>query len=186
MLFHSSLTFFICFLDLTFVSSIRKCQEELCPDDLVCCKPQNSTRTACCRQVVDPTFYSIGVVTRKLSGILILLLLFTLGYGFHRLLCARARTQTPPHQHGLQTITASQEMLVDSCTPDSAVDPLPQLPTYEECKQLPTYEETLRPWEWTPSSGCGRPEPGSSRNPFPRSAGKSPELQRRVWNRAAP
>lgn len=43
-----------------------------------------------------------------------------------------------------------------------------------------------RPWEWTPSSGCGRPEPGSSRNPFPRSAGKSPELQRRVWNRAAP
>lgn len=144
MFFHTSLAaFLVYFLDISFVSSIRKCHEDICPDDWVCCKPKNATHPACCRQVVDHTYYSIGVVTRKLSGILILLLLFTLGYVFHRLLCARSRTQTPP-QHGLPTITASQELLVNSCTPDGSIEPLPQLPTYEECKQLPTYEETVR------------------------------------------
>lgn len=125
--------------------SIRRCGQDLCRGDEVCCaQGNNSTAITCCRQFVDNTFYNIAMVTRKLSGILIMLLLFAVGYFVQRMLCSRSRHRPP--QNGPPAVTTSQEMLMESCTPDSFVGPAPfaHLPTYDECKRLPTYEETMR------------------------------------------
>uniref|UniRef100_A0A3B4XGQ7 Uncharacterized protein n=1 Tax=Seriola lalandi dorsalis TaxID=1841481 RepID=A0A3B4XGQ7_SERLL len=137
--------FIVCFLVRTVVYSIRKCGQVLCRDDQVCCVQGNDTTTSCCKQFMDKTYYNIAMVTRKLSGILILLLLFAVGYFVQRVLCSRSRQLTPPH-NGHPTVTTSQEPLVERCTPDSLMDPAldAQLPTYDECKRLPTYEETSR------------------------------------------
>ncbi|TKS79869.1 Zona pellucida sperm-binding protein 3 [Collichthys lucidus] len=105
----------------------------------------NSTAVTCCRQFVDSTYYNIAMVTRKLSGVLIMLLLFAVGYFVQRVLCSRSRQLTPPHiEH--PTVTTSQEPLVECSALESSMDPAPadQLPSYEECKGLPTYEETVR------------------------------------------
>lgn len=137
--------FLLCFLNRSVVFSIQKCGRDLCRDDQVCCASGNDTVVTCCRQFVDKTYYNIAMVTRKLSGVLIMLLLFAVGYFVQRMLCSRSRPLTPP-QNGHPTVTTSQDPLVDICTPDSLVDSVPaaQLPTYEECKRLPTYEETIR------------------------------------------
>lgn len=140
----------------TLVSCIRKCGQDLCRDDQVCCaQGSNSTAVTCCRQIVDSTYYNIAMVTRKLSGVLILLLLFALGYFVQRMVCSRVR-QHAPADTGLPAATVSQEELMRSCTSDSLVHParIVQLPSYDECKHLPTYEETVR-------SGCRGP-PGSA------------------------
>ncbi|KAG7526977.1 hypothetical protein JOB18_047527 [Solea senegalensis] len=98
----------------------------------------------CCKQF-DNTYYNIAMVTRKLSGVLIMLLLFAVGYFVQRVLCSRSRQLTPPHS-GHPTVTTSQEPLVESCLPDSSMHPAPAalLPSYDESKRLPTYEETMR------------------------------------------
>uniref|UniRef100_A0AAQ5YZT4 Uncharacterized protein n=1 Tax=Amphiprion ocellaris TaxID=80972 RepID=A0AAQ5YZT4_AMPOC len=138
--------FAICLLARTVVYSIRRCGQDLCRDDEICCAQGNNTvAVTCCRRFVDKTYYNIAMVTRKLSGILIMLLLFAVGYFVHRLLCSRSRQRTPP-PNGQPTVTASQELLVESCTPDSSVDAGPRLPTYDECTRLPTYEGTVRDW----------------------------------------
>lgn len=138
--------FTVCFLVRTVVYSIRKCGQDLCRDDQICCAQGNDTSAVtCCKQFVDKTYYNIAMVTRKLSGVLIMLLLFAMGYFVQRVLCSRSRQLTPPH-NGHPTVTTSQEPLTESCTPDSRMDPAPaaQLPSYDECKRLPTYEETVR------------------------------------------
>uniref|UniRef100_A0A3Q1EHD4 Uncharacterized protein n=1 Tax=Acanthochromis polyacanthus TaxID=80966 RepID=A0A3Q1EHD4_9TELE len=124
--------FAICLLARTAVYSIRRCGQDLCRDDQICCAQANNTvALTCCRQVVDNAYYNIAMITRKLSGVLIMLLLFAAGYFVHRLLCSRSRQRTPP-SNGQPTVTASQELLVESCTPDSSVDAAPRLPTYDE------------------------------------------------------
>ncbi|KAI3374343.1 hypothetical protein L3Q82_006178 [Scortum barcoo] len=145
--------FTVCLLARPVVHCIRKCGQDLCRDDQVCCAQGNDTAAVtCCKQFVDKTYYNIAMVTRKLSGVLIMLLLFAVGYFVQRVLCSRSRQLTPPHS-GHPAGTASQEPLVESCAPDSSARPAPvaQLPSYEECKRLPTYEETVR-------DGRGRPE----------------------------
>ncbi|KAG7229305.1 hypothetical protein INR49_012963, partial [Caranx melampygus] len=132
----------VCFFVRT-IHSIQKCGRVLCRDDQTCCERGNETTSVtCCKRFVD-TYYNIAMVTRKLSGVLILLLLFAVGYFVHRALCSRSRQLTPP-PNGQPTVTTSQEPLVESRTPDSFTGPAPaaQLPTYEECKRPPTYEET--------------------------------------------
>ncbi|KAK2895307.1 hypothetical protein Q8A73_014795 [Channa argus] len=143
------------FLVRTVVYSIRKCGRELCQDDQICCaQGNNSTAITCCKELMDNTYYNIAMITRKLSGVLIMLLLFAVGYFVQRMLCSRSRQLTPsPNAH--PAVTTSQEPLVDSCTPVSLVDPAAaaQLPTYDACKRLPTYEETV-----LDHGSSGRPE----------------------------
>uniref|UniRef100_A0A8C5G3C3 Uncharacterized protein n=1 Tax=Gouania willdenowi TaxID=441366 RepID=A0A8C5G3C3_GOUWI len=122
------------------------CGRDICRDDQVCCAQGNdTTAVTCCRQFMDNTYYNIAMVTRKLSGVLIMLLLFAVGYFVQRILCTRS-SQWSPAQSGQPAVTASQEMLMESCTPVPSVDPGPgaRLPAYEDCKRLPTYEETMR------------------------------------------
>lgn len=123
--------FTVCFLVRTLVYSIRRCgQDMLCRDDQVCCVQGNdSTVVTCCKQLVDKTYYNIAMVTRKLSGVLIMLLLFAVGYFVQRALCSKSRQLTPAH-NGHPLVTTSQDPLVESSTADSA--PAAQLPTYEE------------------------------------------------------
>lgn len=127
----------------TAVYSIRRCGPDICRDDQICCaQGNNSSAVTCCRQPVDQTFYNIAMVTRKLSGVLIMLLLFALGYVVQRALCSKSRQLTQHPLNGHPPVTTSQEPLVESSGLD--VPPVVQLPSYDECKRLPTYEETMR------------------------------------------
>ncbi|KAF0046983.1 hypothetical protein F2P81_000616 [Scophthalmus maximus] len=138
--------FAVCFVVRAVVHSIRRCGPDLCRDEQVCCaQGNNATAVTCCQPIVDKTYYNIAMVTRKLSGVLIMLLLFAVGYFVQRVLCSRSRPLTPPHS-GHPAATTSQEPLVEGCAPGGSRDPAPaaQLPTYDECKRLPTYEETVR------------------------------------------
>ncbi|TNN35374.1 putative membrane protein C3orf80 [Liparis tanakae] len=137
--------FTVFFLFRTTVHAIRKCGLDICRDDQVCCAQGNDTKAVtCCKQFMDKTYYNIAMVTRKLSGVLIMLLLFAAGYFVQRMLCSRSRQLTPPHS-GHPTGTTSQDPLMESSAPAGSADPAPasQLPSYEECKRLPTYEETV-------------------------------------------
>lgn len=128
------------------VHSIRRCGRNICRDDHVCCPLGNDTSiVTCCPQPVDNTYYNIAMVTRKLSGVLIMLLLFAFGYFVQRMLCSRSRQRSASF-NGPPTAAVSQEMLMESCTPDSLRSPAfsTSLPSYEDLKRLPTYEETIR------------------------------------------
>ncbi|XP_061783873.1 uncharacterized membrane protein C3orf80 homolog [Nerophis lumbriciformis] len=124
-----------------------RCGFAICRDDQECCPRGNATASegTCCNRLEDKTYYHVAMVTRKLSGVLIMLLLFALGYLVQRVLCSRSRQLNPAHS-GDSAVATSQELLVGSSTPDSLLDcgTTAQLPTYEQCKHLPTYEETVR------------------------------------------
>lgn len=126
----------------TLVYSISRCGQDICRDEQTCCPQGNSSSAVtCCKQLVDNTYYSIAMVTRKLSGVLILLLLFALGYSLQRVLCSKTG-QLVQAQNGLSLVTSSQDSLMESNSPDQA--PAAQLPSYDQSKRLPTYEETMR------------------------------------------
>lgn len=130
------------FLVHTLVDSIRRCGQEICRDEQICCSEgNNSSAVTCCKQLVDKTYYNIAMVTRKLSGILILLLLFALGYSLQRVLCSKTG-RFVQGQNGHPPVTTSQDPLMESNSPDQA--PVAQLPSYDESRRLPTYEETMR------------------------------------------
>lgn len=138
------MAFGICLLSHVLASSIQRCGPNFCRADEICCK---NTSVPCCKPHVDQIYYSIAMITRKLSGVLIMLLLFAMGYFIQRMLCSKSR-QISPTQNGLPPVTASQEMLMESCSRDTLADPPSaqnaKLPTYEECGDLPTYEETMK------------------------------------------
>ncbi|CAL9688725.1 unnamed protein product [Knipowitschia caucasica] len=128
------------------VFAIRRCGQSICSDYQVCCAHGNDTAVVtCCRELVDSTYYNIAMVTRKLSGVLIMLLLFAFGYFVQRMLCSRSRQLSAPNS-GPPTAATSQEMLIENYTPDSLRSPAMSapLPSYEDLKRLPTYEETIR------------------------------------------
>lgn len=130
------------FLARELVYAIRRCGQDSCRDEQVCCAQGNSsTATVTCCKLVDKTYYNISMVTRKLSGVLIMLLLFAAGYFIQRMLCSGSRQLTQA-QNGHPPVTASQDPLVESSTPEEAAGA--QLPSYDESKRLPTYEETVR------------------------------------------
>ncbi|XP_038145264.1 uncharacterized membrane protein C3orf80 homolog [Cyprinodon tularosa] len=142
------IVFSVCLLTPTLASSIQRCGTGSCSYDPICCK-NISSYIPCCKPSVDHTYYNIAMVTRKLSGVLIMLLLFALGYFIQRMLCSKSRQQSPPH-NGPPPVTTSQEMLMESCSRETLADPplahasAVKLPTYEECRDLPTYEETIK------------------------------------------
>ncbi|KAK5929453.1 hypothetical protein CgunFtcFv8_010682 [Champsocephalus gunnari] len=136
--------------------ALRTCGEVQCGDGHQCCPPiangNGSANSAvrCCKLPIHIFFDNVGWFTRKLSGILILLLLFAMGYFIQRIICPRPRR--PPHNdrseepslfHG--HASASQDSLLDRYPEYSLGDfASPNLPAYDEVKYLPTYEESMQ------------------------------------------
>ncbi|KAJ8388660.1 hypothetical protein AAFF_G00130690 [Aldrovandia affinis] len=131
--------------------AVRNCGDIECRDDQRCCAQGNGSTTIRCCKLTTHTFYdNVGWVTRKLSGILILLLLFAMGYFIQRMICPRPRRhherqEEPSLFNG--HATASQDSLLDrfpEYTLENFSSPVLQLPAYDEVKYLPTYEETMQ------------------------------------------
>ncbi|XP_061917986.1 uncharacterized membrane protein C3orf80 [Entelurus aequoreus] len=145
--------------------ALRSCGEVQCGSGQQCCPPLvsgngsiSAAAVRCCKLPIHVFFDNVGWFTRKLSGILILLLLFAMGYFIQRVVCPRPRRHRQQHQDrgedpgslfGGRT-SASQDSLLErrypECTPvDVDVDVAsPSLPAYDEVKYLPTYEESMR------------------------------------------
>lgn len=113
--------------------AVRSCAEIQCDEDQRCCTQNNSITTVhCCKLPLHAFLDNLDWIVRRLSGLLILLLLFVVGYFIQRVACPRPRRQTreePSLLHG----HASQDSLT----------PVLLLPTYDEVKYLPTYEEIM-------------------------------------------
>ncbi|KAL1260201.1 hypothetical protein QQF64_008028 [Cirrhinus molitorella] len=117
--------------------AVRSCAEIQCEEDQRCCT-QNSSSITSIRQLPQHTFLeNVEWTLRKLSGLLILLLLFVVGYFIQRVLCPRPRRQTPEEPSLLHGHVSQ-----DSLTGDFS-SPVLLLPTYEEVNYLPTYEEIM-------------------------------------------
>ncbi|XP_077468492.1 putative membrane protein C3orf80 homolog [Stigmatopora argus] len=150
--------------------ALRNCGEVHCGDGQQCCPPigagngsnnggggggggggvDGGATVRCCKLPIHVFFDNVGWFTRKLSGILILLLLFAMGYFIQRIVCPRPRRH--PHQdrgeepslfHG--HTSASQDTLLDRYPECNPVDfASANLPAYDEVKYLPTYEESMQ------------------------------------------
>lgn len=132
------------------------CGEGQCGDGQRCCPPSltgngsASSTVGCCKLPIHIFFDNVGWFTRKLSGILILLLLFAMGYFIQRVICPRPRrhphhdrSEEPSLFHG--HASASQDSLLDRYPECSLGDfTSPNLPAYDEVKYLPTYEESMQ------------------------------------------
>ncbi|XP_004682536.1 PREDICTED: uncharacterized membrane protein C3orf80 homolog [Condylura cristata] len=158
------------------------CAELACGERERCCDAANATAVRCCKLPLHAFLDNVGWFVRKLSGLLILLVLFAIGYFLQRIICPSPRRY--PRAAG------SQDSLLDSggrgrggarAVPASAlehelrvVSPVfLQLPSYEEVKYLPTYEESMRLQQLSPGevvlpvSVLGVPEPdGEGRFPL--------------------
>ncbi|KAM9316519.1 putative membrane protein C3orf80 homolog [Gastrophryne carolinensis] len=142
------------------------CGELLCGDKEGCCVFGNVSHTEikCCKLPFHSFLDNVGWFVRKLSGLLILLVLFAIGYFLQRMICPSPRrySRPPPRRHhhhhhdggpGLLNETSSQDSLIDSSRHHLSEHELRiiaspvflQLPSYEEVKYLPTYEESMRP-----------------------------------------
>uniref|UniRef100_A0A674NYL0 Granulins domain-containing protein n=1 Tax=Takifugu rubripes TaxID=31033 RepID=A0A674NYL0_TAKRU len=168
MLFHKHQALAALLLSLfvrTLVSSLHRCGQEVCPDEHGCCPDEhgccpdehgccphgsNSSAVVCCQRLTSKTYYNIAMVTRKLSGVLLLLLLFALGYSLQRLLCSRTG-RLAQAQNGHPAVTTSQDPLMESGSPDQG--PAAHMLSYHGPKRLPTYEETMRD-ERAPFTSC--------------------------------
>ncbi|XP_068578327.1 uncharacterized membrane protein C3orf80 homolog [Cebidichthys violaceus] len=136
--------------------ALRNCGEVQCGDGHQCCPPivtgngSASSAVRCCKLPIHIFFDNVGWFTRKLSGILILLLLFAMGYFIQRIICPRPRrhphndrSEEPSLFHG--HASASQDSLLDRYPEYSLGDfASPNLPAYDEVKNLPTYEESMQ------------------------------------------
>ncbi|XP_073530905.1 uncharacterized membrane protein C3orf80 homolog [Phyllobates terribilis] len=135
------------------------CGDLLCGDREGCCVFGNVSHTEikCCQLPFHTFLDNVGWFVRKLSGLLILLVLFAIGYFLQRMICPSPRRYTRPQPRstggpGLLNDTSSQDSLIDSVRHLSEHElriisspVLLQLPSYEEVKYLPTYEESMRP-----------------------------------------
>lgn len=139
---------------LSVCEALRSCGEVQCDDSQQCCPPvasrtgNGSSTARCCKHPINVFFDNVGRFTQKLSGILILLLLFAMGYFIQRIICPRPRRN--PHRDRseepsslfLGNASASQDTLLD---PEYNLGEFasPNLPAYDEVKYLPTYEESM-------------------------------------------
>ncbi|XP_076837229.1 putative membrane protein C3orf80 homolog [Brachyhypopomus gauderio] len=138
----------VIFLEIAAISaSPFNCGEIRCGEGQQCCARGNGTVAAhCCKPPLHTFFDNVGWITRKLSGILILLLLFAMGYFIQRITCPRPRRRHDGSEEPVHGHTASQDSLLHPFQ-DSVGDftsPVLQLPAYDEVKYLPTYEETMQ------------------------------------------
>ncbi|XP_062843297.1 uncharacterized membrane protein C3orf80 homolog [Trichomycterus rosablanca] len=126
----------------------------------------SATPAGCCDKKLSTFGEQALWLARKLSGLLILLALFALGYFVQRLVCPRHRrrgraTQEPDSLLSAHT-TASRDTLLESygydeCGVQGFTSPVLQPPAYDEIKDLPTYEESVR--------AAGMQQPGGSVRP---------------------
>ncbi|KAM6933391.1 LOW QUALITY PROTEIN: putative membrane protein C3orf80 [Xenentodon cancila] len=136
--------------------AVRSCGELQCVDGQQCCPPifsgngSASFPVRCCKLPIHMFFDNVGWITRKLSGILILLLLFAMGYFIQRIICPRPRRhQNRDHCEEPSLFnghaSASQDSLLDRY-PEYSLGGFtsPNLPAYDEVKYLPTYEESMQ------------------------------------------
>ncbi|XP_053315528.1 uncharacterized membrane protein C3orf80 homolog [Spea bombifrons] len=136
------------------------CGDLLCGEKEGCCVFGNVSHTEirCCQLPFHTFLDNVGWFVRKLSGLLILLVLFAIGYFLQRMICPSPRRYTRRQQQrgrdgpGLLNDTSSQDSLIDSVRrlPEHELRVISspvflQLPSYEEVKYLPTYEESMRP-----------------------------------------
>ncbi|XP_067101814.1 uncharacterized membrane protein C3orf80 [Osmerus mordax] len=150
---------FTAFLSGALISACQaapSCGEVRCAEGQQCCPPtvtgngSASPAVRCCKLPINIFFDNVGLWTRKLSGILILLLLFAMGYFIQQIICPRQRRQPNndrPDDPSLFHVhaTASQDSLLDRYSEYSLADfTSPNLPTYDEVKYLPTYEESMQ------------------------------------------
>ncbi|XP_078523669.1 putative membrane protein C3orf80 homolog [Lissotriton helveticus] len=142
------------------------CGELSCAEKEGCCVFGNSTYTEikCCQLPFHTFLDNVGWFVRKLSGLLILLVLFAIGYFLQRIICPSprrppgGRSQRPartdpegPAALNPDTREGSQDSLLDSGRllppPEHELHIISpvflQLPSYEEVKYLPTYEESM-------------------------------------------
>ncbi|XP_075793936.1 putative membrane protein C3orf80 homolog [Pelodiscus sinensis] len=151
------------------------CGELTCGERESCCDYGNVTYTEikCCKLPFHTFLDNVGWFVRKLSGLLILLVLFAIGYFLQRIICPSPRRYSrPPRQQdspgSLLNVTAatSQDSLLDSSSgsgsssrypgePEPPLLPMSspvflQLPSYEEVKYLPTYEESMQLQQHSP------------------------------------
>lgn len=134
----------------------QSCGEVQCGVNQHCCPPtvtgntSASSKVSCCQLSIHAFFDNVGWFTRKLSGILILLLLFAMGYFIQRIICPRPRRH-PHHDRGEEPslfhghTSASQDSLLERY-PEYNLGGFasPNLPAYDEVKYLPTYEESMQ------------------------------------------
>ncbi|XP_061576522.1 uncharacterized membrane protein C3orf80 homolog [Cololabis saira] len=150
----------------------RSCEELQCAAGQQCCPPggpagnngsssgsggSSGAALRCCKLPIHMFFDNVGWITRKLSGILILLLLFAMGYFIQRIICPRPRSrhhrsrterceEEEPSSSSLFNASASQDSLLARYYPERSLGGFssPSLPNYDEVKYLPTYEESMR------------------------------------------
>ncbi|XP_004441759.1 PREDICTED: uncharacterized membrane protein C3orf80 homolog [Ceratotherium simum simum] len=130
------------------------CAELACGERERCCDAANATAARCCTPPLHAFLDNVGWFVRKLSGLLILLVLFAIGYFLQRIICPSPRryARGQASEHELRVVPPV----------------FLQLPSYEEVKTLPTYEESMRlqqpsPGEVVlPASALGRPQGGGA------------------------
>ncbi|XP_014896905.1 uncharacterized membrane protein C3orf80 homolog [Poecilia latipinna] len=137
--------------------ALHSCGGVKCVDGHQCCllpvpgNGSSGSAESCCKLPIHVFFDNVGWFTRKLSGILILLLLFAMGYFIQRIICPRPRHRHQNQEHGEEPslfhgpTSASQDLLLEpypECTLGDFASP--NLPAYDEVKYLPTYEESMQ------------------------------------------
>uniref|UniRef100_A0A670I3R8 Chromosome 3 open reading frame 80 n=1 Tax=Podarcis muralis TaxID=64176 RepID=A0A670I3R8_PODMU len=164
------------------------CAELKCGEQESCCSYGNATypEVKCCRLPFHTFLDNVGWFVRKLSGLLILLVLFAIGYFLQRVICPspRRNSRRRPGRRRRDEDDDDDDCDGDEGDGDSlargqpgaaAAPPPPllpvvspvflQLPSYEEVKYLPTYEESMRLQQQplvlpVTSLARGRPEGG--------------------------
>uniref|UniRef100_A0A3B5LZC0 Uncharacterized protein n=1 Tax=Xiphophorus couchianus TaxID=32473 RepID=A0A3B5LZC0_9TELE len=137
--------------------ALHSCGGVKCVDGHQCCllpvpgNGSSGSAESCCKLPIHVFFDNVGWFTRKLSGILILLLLFAMGYFIQRIICPRPRHRNQNQEHAEEPslfhgpTSASQDLLLEpypECTLGDFASP--NLPAYDEVKYLPTYEESMQ------------------------------------------
>ncbi|XP_007888000.1 uncharacterized membrane protein C3orf80 [Callorhinchus milii] len=138
---------------LSFGQVSGKCGNLLCGLHEGCCFYGNGTNQyiRCCKLPIHNFLDNISWVLRKLSGVLILCVLFVIGYFLQRMICPQPRRYRTDTSSSLlsDNMTASDNCLLDPFTeqemrvisPHAAAITRP--PSYEEVKDLPSYEEFM-------------------------------------------
>lgn len=138
--------------------ALRSCGDVQCGAGQQCCPPtaagngSSGSTVRCCKLPIHVFFDNVGWFTRKLSGILILLLLFAMGYFIQRIICPRPRRQPNQQDRSEEPslfyghASASQDSLLERYPESYSLGDFtsPNLPAYDEVKYLPTYEESMQ------------------------------------------
>ncbi|XP_043926856.1 uncharacterized membrane protein C3orf80 homolog [Protopterus annectens] len=149
------LPFFLVSLSVPQTGATLNCADLVCGERESCCFISNATEThiKCCKLPFHAFLDNAGWLLRKLSGLLILGVLFAIGYFLQRIICPQPRRynrteQVSPALYN-DSISASQDSLLDRIMVSQheleILGPAAlHLPSYEEVKYLPTYEESMR------------------------------------------